>query len=79
MEDLEEFADLFIDLENKQAELFEIQTTRQNKLNTLIREQRKLEQDANKQAIKLRKEKAQKAVEAMELELKIFTKPLKLN
>ncbi len=68
IEDLKKFRDLFVDLENKNAEISEIATTSQNKLNTI----RQQSQAKRKKAYDDRKKSQQDAIKKQERLLQLY-------
>lgn len=66
-EDVQELLDLFTKAEEKQQASFEKRTENQNKLNTLLEEEKRKQEAASKAAIKAREDQiaaAQKATDA---------------
>lgn len=78
VEDLEKFRDVFKDVEDKQAELLEIQTTRQNKYNTLAREAQARAKKRVEEAIKEQKTQLNIFIASQDVKAKTLAEEVKL-
>lgn len=72
VDDMKEFRDEATKLFDLQAQSYERQTENQNKLNTLVDQQRKKEQQAAKERLEAAKRATDEAIKESEIRLKIF-------